>query len=434
MSDIKSTTQEMYSQTIRNNLAKRKRAENRFKLYGKIAIGFAIAFLVILLGSIIKDGYRAFWMHTATLNITISQDRFTGNAPYTEAELRGVNYDAIIVQSLRGKLDVENNRVNRKALKGLVSQEFGFTLREKVLENSDIIGQTMTLTAPLDDQADLYFKGRIKRSVPEENRQLSDQQLDWLDQLRADGQIKAKFNTILFTNSDSTQPEIAGLLGAIVGSFFSLTVTLFLSVPLAVAAAIYLEEFAPKNKITDLVEVNINNLAAVPSIVFGLLGLAVLINTFGLPRSAPVVGGIVLALMVLPTIIISTRASLKAVPPSIRQAGLALGASRTQVVFQHVLPQAAPGIMTGTIISMAQALGETAPLLMIGMVSFVPSVPESIMAPSTALPVQIYIWENASERAFHDRTAAAIIVLLIFMIIMNAAAVLLRRKFERRWQ
>ncbi len=435
MTDMAASTSSSASITdrISKSLVKRRRAEKRFRLYGQIAIGFAVAFLLILLGSIVKDGYRAFWMHEIQLNVTVDADRFAPEGQRDEASLRGINYDAIIVQSLRDKLDVENSRTNRKALRDLVSQEFGFVLREKVLADPSLIGQTFSLTAPLDDQADLYFKGEIKRSVAEDNRPLTDRQLDWLDELKSQGQIKSKFNTLLFTRSDSTQPEIAGLWGAIVGSFFTLSVTLLLSVPLAVAAAVYLEEFAPKNKFTDFIEININNLAAVPSIVFGLLGLAVLINFFGMPRSAPIVGGVVLALMVLPTIIISTRASLKAVSPSIRQAALALGASKNQSVFQHVLPLAAPGILTGTIISMAQALGETAPLLMIGMVSFVPSAPESVMAPSTALPVQIYIWENASERSFRDRTAAAIIVLLGFMIVMNLAAVLLRRRFERRW-
>ena len=251
--------------------------------------------------------------------------------------------------------------------------------------------------------------------------------------MQADGLVEAHFNSGFFTRSDSTQPETAGLLGAIVGSALMLLVTAVLAIPIGVGAAVWLEEFAPKNRWTDVIEVNINNLAAVPSIVYGLLGLAVFIGWMGLPRSSPLVGGIVLALMALPTVIIATRASLKAVPPSIRDAALALGASRTQTVFAHVLPLALPGVMTGAIISLAHALGETAPLLMIGMVSFVPGVPEGILSAAGALPTQIFIWENASEQAFHERTAAAIIVLLLFMIVMNAVAIVLRSRLERRW-
>ena len=251
--------------------------------------------------------------------------------------------------------------------------------------------------------------------------------------MRAGGLVASGFNTTFFTRSDSTEPEQAGVLGAVVGSTLMLILTAALAIPIGVLAATFLEEFAPKNRWTDIVEVNINNLAAVPSIVYGLLGLAVFINWMNVPRSSPLVGGLVLALMALPTVIIATRSSLKAVPPSIREAALALGASRTQTVFHHVLPLALPGVMTGSILSLAHALGETAPLLMVGMVSFVPGVPDSLTSASTVLPVQIFIWENASERAFHERTAAAIMVLLAFMILMNLAAVLLRRRFERRW-
>jgi len=264
-------------------------------------------------------------------------------------------------------------------------------------------------------------------------RVLDDQQLDWLDELKAAGAIKSGFNFGFLTRSDSTEAEQAGVLGAIVGSLMMLFVTAFLAVPIGVLAATYLEEFAPKNRWTDLIEVNINNLAAVPSIVYGLLGLAVFINWLAVPRSSPLVGGLVLALMALPTVIIATRSALKAVPPSIREAALGVGASRTQTVFHHVLPLAMPGVMTGAILSLAHALGETAPLLMIGMVSFVPGVPEGFTGSATVLPVQVFIWETASERGFHERTAAAIIVLLVFMIVMNLTAILVRRRFERRW-
>lgn len=269
--------------------------------------------------------------------------------------------------------------------------------------------------------------------TPERGRLVKDRTATWLRELQKDGAIESTFADVLFTKGDSRAPEQAGLWGAVVGSFLTLIITLMLSFPIGVLAAIYLEEFAPQNRITDLIEVNINNLAAVPSIVFGLLGLAMFLNFFGLPRSAPLVGGMVLALMTLPTIIIATRAALKAVPPSIREAALGVGASKVQVITHHVLPLAMPGILTGTIIGMAQALGETAPLLMIGMVAFIVDVPTGFTDPATVLPVQIYIWADSPERAFVAKTSAAIMVLLTFLIMMNALAVLLRRRFERRW-
>ena len=306
-------------------------------------------------------------------------------------------------------------------------------MQRLVRENPEVIGDRVTVTLPIGADADLYYKGELDGEGEEQFRRLNDRQIFWLDQMRDQGRIHGRFNTGLFTRSDSTQPELAGVLGAVVGSALMLLVTASLALPIGVGAAIYLEEFAPKGRITDIIEVNINNLAAVPSIVYGLLGLAVFINWMHLPRSSPLVGGLVLALMALPTVIIATRSALKAVPPSIREAALAMGASKTQAVFHHVLPLAMPGVMTGSIIAMAHALGETAPLLLIGMVSFVPGVPEAITSPSSALPVLVFIWENASERAFHERTAAAIMVLLVFMIIMNAAAIYLRRRFERRW-
>ena len=315
----------------------------------------------------------------------------------------------------------------------IMSNDLGFQLLKMVREDPSLIGKTITVTGPVKSDAALYFKGQIKRSTPQDSRKLDDQQLDWMDKLKASGAVTSGFNVSFLTNSDSTEPEQAGVLGAIVGSAMMLLVTAVLAVPIGVLAATYLEEFAPKNRWTDIIEVNINNLAAVPSIVYGLLGLAVFINWLAVPRSSPLLGGLVLALMALPTIIIATRSALKAVPPSIREAALGVGASRTQTVFHHVLPLAMPGVMTGAILSLAHALGETAPLLMIGMISFVPGVPEGFTGAATVLPVQVFIWENASERGFHERTAAAIIVLLVFMIVMNLAAILVRRRFERRW-
>ncbi len=418
---------------IQSRLKARRAAEARFRFSGLAAIGLALLALVVLIGSIIHEGHRAFFTQHLTLSVFLDPAELDPMGTRKIEDLRAGNYDLVVARAAMETLGLEPDRSTRRAVQEIMSQEFGFNILKRVEKDPSLVGQRITVEGPIDDKAGLYFKGLFSKKTPESDRALSDQQMDWLDQLKAKGAIHTRFNAGLFAHSDSTSPEIAGLWGAIVGSLMTLVITAAIAVPLAVAAAVYLEEYAPKNAFTDLIEVNINNLAAVPSIVFGLLGLAVFINAFGMPRSAPLVGGLVLALMVLPTIIISTRVALKSVPPSVRQGALALGASKTQATFHHVLPLAAPGIMTGIIISMAHALGETAPLLMIGMVSFVPSAPDSITAPATVLPVQIYIWENASERAFRELTAAAILVLLAFMIVMNATAVVLRRRFERRW-
>ena len=324
-------------------------------------------------------------------------------------------------------------RKARRALYGIVSSGASFILRERVLADPGLIGETRRVWAPADDDVDMLVKGHIDRNAPEAERRVKDDQIAWIERLEQAGRIEKRFNTTFFTAGDSREPELAGIRGAAAGSFLTLLVTLALSFPIGVAAAVYLEEFAPTNRLTDLIEVNINNLAAVPSIIFGLLGLAVFINFFGLPRSAPLVGGLVLTLMTLPTIIIASRAALKSVPPSIREAALGMGASRMQTITHHVLPLAMPGMLTGTIIGMAQALGESAPLLMIGMVAFIVDVPGGLLDPSTVLPVQIFLWADSPERAFVERTSAAIMVLLAFLITMNALAVVLRRRFERRW-
>jgi phosphate transport system permease protein len=302
-----------------------------------------------------------------------------------------------------------------------------------VVENPELIGTRQNAWLLAAAEVDAVVKGQIDLDLDESQRRLSDQQVGWIQQLQTDGRVERRFNKTLFTNGDSRDPEQAGLRVALLGSFYTLLVTLALSFPIGVAAAIYLEEFAPKNRWTDLIEVNINNLAAVPSIVFGLLGLAVFINLFGMPRSAPLVGGLVLTLMTLPTIIIASRAALKSVPPSIREAALGVGASQTQAVTHHVLPLAMPGMLTGTIIGMAQALGETAPLLMIGMIAFIVDPPSGVTDPATVLPVQIYLWADSPERGFVAKTSAAIMVLLGFLILMNAIAIFLRKRFERRW-
>jgi phosphate transport system permease protein len=319
------------------------------------------------------------------------------------------------------------------AIKDIVSDSVRVQLRNVVAANPQVIGQTVPVTFLAAADIDSAYKGQIDLTVPEADRKVKDSQIAIMDKLKAEGAMQLKFNPDFFTSGASSRPEAAGLGVAIIGSIFTMVIVLALALPIGVAASIYLEEFAPKNRWTDLIEVNINNLAAVPSIVYGLLGLAIFINLLGMPRSASVVGGLVLALMTLPTIIIATRAALKAVPPSIRAAALGLGASKMQCVFHHVLPLAMPGILTGTIIGLANALGETAPLLLIGMVAFVVDFPATPFDPATALPVQIYMWANEAERAFVERTSGAIIILLIFLILMNLGAILLRRRFERRW-
>ncbi|MDH4056830.1 MAG: phosphate ABC transporter permease PstA, partial [Gammaproteobacteria bacterium] len=326
-----------------------------------------------------------------------------------------------------------SGRNDRRDLNRLLSVGAGFQVRDLVVANPDLIGTTQKIWVPAASNVDMLMKGNIDATVDESLRNLSDRQIRWIDTLDQAGRVDLRLNKALFTNGDSREPELAGIRGAMMGSFFMLVVTIALAFPVGVAAAIYLEEFAPKNRWSDLVEVNINNLAAVPSIVFGLLGLAVFINWMGLPRSAPLVGGLVLALLTLPVIIIASRAAIKAVPPSIREAALGLGASKMQVVFHHVMPLAMPGMLTGAIIGMSRALGESAPLLMIGMIAFIVDVPGGFTDPATALPVQIYLWADSPERAFAERTSAAIIVLLAFLLLMNLAAVILRRRMERRW-
>jgi phosphate transport system permease protein len=410
-------------------LKKRHAAEGRFRLYGRVAIIVALSFLVLLLGRIGMQGYSTFTTNTVSLPVYLDPARID------RADLEGSNYDYVVALSLlktMGETEDEFGTASDDAME-LVSRDLGFQILDKVKADANLIGKTITVTGPVKADADLYYKGELKRSTPEADRKLNNRQLAWLDRLKARGAVSSGFNVAFFTNADSTEPEQAGILGAVIGSAMMLLVTALIAVPMGVLAAVWLEEFAPKNRWTDLIEVNINNLAAVPSIVYGLLGLAVFINWFGAPRGAAVTGGMVLALMALPTIIIATRSALKAVPPSIREAAWGVGASRTQTVFHHVLPQAMPGVMTGTILSLAHALGETAPLLMIGMIAFNPGLPEGFTSSASVLPVQVFIWETASERAFHERTAAAIIVLLVFMIAMNAAAVILRRRFERRW-
>jgi phosphate transport system permease protein len=418
---------------VRRGLKKRYAAEQRFKLYGLLAVCAALAFLVIMLGNIIYKGHTAFIQTEVKLEIYFDEDVIDPAGKRDEQTLRGADYGRLIKTSLRKQFPNVQNRRDKRKLYRIVSAGSPFELYRMVQKDPSLIGKTQAIWISAAANIDILNKGGIDTTRPETERRVNNKEISWYENLREAGLIRADFNTRFFTAGDSRDPEQAGVLGAVIGSLLTLAITLLLSFPFGVMAAIYLEEFAPQNRWTDIIEVNINNLAAVPSIVFGLLGLAVFLNFFGLPRSAPLVGGMVLALMTLPTIIIASRAALKSVPPSIREAALGVGASRMQVVTDHVVPLAMPGILTGTIIGMARALGESAPLLMIGMVAFIVDVPQSPTDPATVLPVQVYLWADSPERAFVERTSAAIIVLIGFLVCMNLTAQILRQKFEKHW-
>jgi phosphate transport system permease protein len=422
---------ERQRELVARGIRRRRRTEWRFRMYGIVAIVFAVSMLGLLLVSVVGQGWSAFLQTSITLEVALPKEDIDPDGKGAEA-IREANFQALIEDALFKKLGVSDRDDERLAAR-MISAGSDAVLRNLVLAHPELVGKSATVTVPAHSDIDMAHKGRIRRSTPEQDRQVKDKQFGWIDTLERAGAIGTGFNWRFFSLADSNEPELAGILGALSGSAYTMLVTLLLCFPIGVAAAIYLEEYAPKNRITDLIEVNINNLAAVPSIVFGLLGLAVFLNFFGLPRSAPLVGGMVLSLLVLPTIIIATRASFKSVPPSIREAAYGLGASKMQVITHHVLPLAMPGILTGTIIGMAHALGETAPLLMIGMKAFIAAPPVSPLDPATALPAQVFIWADKPERGFQEKTAAAIIVLLVFLVIMNAFAVYLRRKFERRW-
>jgi phosphate transport system permease protein len=490
-------------------VAKRYRAERRFKFYGIAAIAVTAVFLVLLFTDILAKGLPAFVESRISLPVKIDQAAVDPQNSKDPKVIRTGDFDGPIRQAFRDLFPDVTSRADRKKLLGLLSSGAADDFRAMVVSDPSLIGQDAKVPVLLSDDADQYLKGRqtgverfpgqgtmtpaaqgeqfklttdaatlpspgdiirmnggafrvlslangallaeqvaapktldpvasgawdiLRFTVPENNRRIDDQEALWLEHLKERGIAESNIAWRFFTSGDSREPELAGIKGALMGSILTLLVTLFLCLPIGVAAAIYLEEFAPKNRFTQLIEVNINNLAAVPSIVFGLLGLSVFLNFFGLPRSAPLVGGLVLALLVLPTIIIASRAALRAVPPSIKEAALGVGASHQQAIFHHVLPLAMPGIMTGTIIGMAHALGETAPLLMIGMVAFIVDIPSGFTDAATALPIQIYLWSDLPEIAFQSKTAGAIIVLLAFLFVMNAAAIMLRKRFERRW-
>ena len=418
--------------TVKKSIVKRRSKDNRLKLYGRIAIGFAVCFLLFLFYSIFTKGYPGFFQYYVTLDINFDRDRIDPQGDLSDNSLFDGEASKIVNESLFSIIEPKGRKAKKQAKK-IVSSGKDVRIAKMVKNNPSLFGTITKVKFALDDDIDSFLRGYIKRETPESERRISDKVIGFVDKLNQDGRITYEFSDYILKGSASGNPEMAGIKGAFIGSMLTLSVCLLISFPLGVATAVYLEEIAKKNRITEFIEVNINNLAAVPSVVFGIMGLAIFISIFGMPRSIPLVGGMVLALMTLPTIIISSRAAIRAVPPSVRDAAYGIGASKLQVIFHHVIPLAMPGMLTGTIIGMAQALGETAPLLMIGMVAFIVDIPNSVMDPGTVLPVQIFMWADFAERMFIQKTSAAIIVLLGFLISMNALAVYLRKKLERRW-
>jgi len=407
--------------------SKRHRSEFRFRVFGMFAILLSLSFLLVIVGSIALRGTSAFRTSFIQIEMELPADELDAST------LKGERFGKRLKKALREKFPEAKSRKEKKKLYGLVSSTAEYSIRDQIIETPELIGTRASFWVRTSSDTDMFLKGYIDRTLDESQRRLDDQQIAWLEKLQKESRIESRFNTQFFTNGDSREPEQAGVLGAVIGSALSLLVCFLIAFPIGVLSAVYLEEFAKKGRLSRIIEININNLAAVPSIVFGLLGLAILLNTFGLPRSTPLVGGMVLALMTLPTIIIASRAALRAVPPSIRDAATGLGASKIQTTFHHVIPLAMPGMLTGSIIGMAQALGETAPLLMIGMVAFIVDVPQGITDAATALPVQIFLWADSPERGFLEKTSAAIMVLLVFLIAMNLIAIVLRRRLENRW-
>ncbi len=418
-----------------NSLNKRLNSEKRFRIYCIGAMSFALAWVLILFLNIFSSGYSAFYrtviqVDVPFLNLIEDTTQFT---EMSSEDINNLSMYSFSKKAIYGLFPDIEEKKDKKMLIRLFSIEFEQEIREFLKSNKSNINETETIYLTASDDVDQVNKGNYPRDLDEDKRRIKDIQLLFFDDLVDRGLVSYEFNLPFLMRGDSREPELAGVGGSIVGSLFTILVVLILSFPIGIFAAIYLEEFAPKNRVIDFIEININNLAAVPSIVFGLLGLGIILNTFGLPRSTPLVGGIVLSLMTLPTIIIATRASLRAVPPSIREGALAVGATKMQAVMHHVVPVAMPGALTGTIIGLAQALGETAPLLLIGMVAFVVDVPQTPLDASASLPVQVYLWSESAERGYVEKTSATIMMLLGFLILMNLAAVLIRRKFETKW-
>jgi len=410
----------------------RRRKGIILKYAGLVAIIMALSVLGVLLFSVVSTGWTAFLQTQIRLEVTYSPDLIAEPGTTDEETLRAGRYQEIVRQAMEGAVGGLGEDGSRRSLSALISTGAQYDLADKVVENPDLIGETETVRLPASSTVDQAFKGNLNLDVPEEDRQLTDRQLEWYNALEENGRLETAFFTGFLLSSDSRYPELAGLWTGIVGSAMMLLIVLTFCLPIGIMAAVYLEEFAPQNRWTELIEININNLAAVPSIIFGLLGLAVFLNALGFPRSSPLAGGAVLTLMTLPIIIIAARSALRSVPPSYRDGALMLGASREQAIVRQVLPVAMPGMLTGTIIGLAQALGETAPLLLIGMVAFVAEPPDGFTDTATALPVQVYLWAEAPERGFTEKTQGAILVLLAFLLIMNATAIFLRERFQKR--
>ena len=418
---------------INDSLIKRQRSEKNFKLFGLIGIICAVSFLIIILTSIIIEGKKAFISTYIKLDVFFDSKIIDPDNTKEDSVIKSANFNEIITKSILENFPEVTDRKEKIKLSTFISSSAEDELIKLIMLDKALIDQKKELWLLASSTIDVIHKNPEMLNFPEDERLIDDKESKWFQWFLSEEKIKFSTNKNFFSNADSTEPEQAGIWGAFVGSFLTLFVTLILSFPIAVAAGAFLEELAPKNKFTDFIEVNINNLAAVPSIIFGLLGLAIFLNVMHLPRSAPIVGGMVLALMTLPTIIIATRASLRAVPPSIREAAIGLGATKFQTVTHHVLPLSMPGISTGTIIGMSQALGESAPLLMIGMVAFIVDSPGSIFDSATVLPVQIYLWKSTAARGFVELTAAGVMVLLSFLVLMNTIAVYIRYKFEKKW-
>lgn len=415
---------------VQASLAKRYRSEKAFRAFGVVSIAVGLIALTCLFYGIVSSGLGGFTQTRIQLEIDLSATALGLETPANPEHIKTTDFQPVIKAALAARFPQVESRNEKRLLNALVSMGAGYQIQALLLKQPQLIGSKQRIWFTADDDVDVYYKNR---HTPKPNDRLKPQQVAWIQALIESHEIMREFNWGFFTSGDSSEPEMAGIFGTLVGSLLTLSLTLALSFPVGVAAAIYLEEYAPRNKITDFIEVNINNLAAVPSVIFGLLGLAIFINVFHLPRSVPLVGGLVLTLITLPTIIISSRAAIKSVPPSIREAALGMGASKMQTILHHVLPLAMPGMLTGAIIGMAHALGETAPLLMIGMVAFIMDIPDSLNSAATVLPVQIYLWSDSPERAFVERTSAAIMVLLAFLVCMNTLAVILRKRLERRW-
>lgn len=420
----------MSSSLLPARRARRRLFEAAFRTAGLTALAAAGGTLVLLIVGVLSLGISAFWRYEVQLAVTLDAETLDLQGDMTQSALRTADYRSVIRAGLLDRFPDVSAPEDARLLQGLVSPGAEFNLAERVAARPELLNDALTIRAPVSDDAEMYLKGEISRDDPPDRRTLTDQQMDWIDALRSEGSVKRSFNAGFLTKGDSSYPELAGVAAGVVGSLIAVGLAVLIAAPLGVATAVFLEEFAPKNRLTDFLEININNLAAVPSIVFGLLGLTAFIIFFGLPRSAPLVGGLVLALMTLPTIIIATRAALRSLPQSLKEGAQALGASRLDAVLNPILPAAAPGIITGVIIGFAQALGETAPLLLIGMVAFVAAPPASALDPSSALPVLVYLWAESPERAFVEKTAGAVIVLLSLLIMLNAAAAYARRRFD----